>query len=384
MRKSCVVFVIALTAILAVGCGCKHEYDNGKVTTPSTCTEEGEKTLTCKLCGDTKTEKIPIADHKWDKGDIITEATCTQEGEQYVTCSVCGETSTEAIPTTEHDYEEKVTKEATFESEGEKTYTCKICGDTKTEVIPIRDEEVVVTVTSKKNLPKDYDAGRYSERCQFVFNVENMTDKDIKGVQGTLKICDLFGEEIISFGCDFTGQNVPAKKSVDYTEMGIDINEFMDSHVKLYNTDLDDLTFEYTINNIVYSDGASKASTADTQTSISSQEVEVIVTNKKSLPKNYSAGRYSARVEFEFTVKNNTDKDIKGVQGVLSINDLFGSTIEKIGCDFTGKTIPANGSADFGDLGIDINEFMDDDVKVYNEDFSDLQFSYEVTDVVYK
>jgi len=52
-------------------------------------------------------------------------------------------------------------------------------------------------------------------------------------------------------------------------------------------------------------------------------------------------------------------------------------------CDFTGQTIPAGSTTTFTDLGYDINEFMDEDVKCYNEDFSDLNFEYEVQKVVY-
>ena len=39
--------------------------------------------------------------------------------------------------------------------------------------------------------------------------------------------------------------------------MSIEINEFMDSHVSLYNEDFSDLNFEYIIKTIVYTDGTS-------------------------------------------------------------------------------------------------------------------------------
>ena len=73
-----------------------------------------------------------------------------------------------------------------------------------------------------------------------------------------MKIKDLFGKEIISFGCDFTGQKITANKSVTFDNLGIDINEFMDDHVKLYNEDFSDLKFEYSVTSIVYSDGTAE------------------------------------------------------------------------------------------------------------------------------
>lgn len=325
-----------------------------------------------------------MADHKYTPGDVITEATCTQEGQREVKCSVCGATSTEAIPKTSHEYVEEVVKEATFTSEGEKKFTCSICGDTYTETIPVRDEEVVVTVTEKKNLAEDYKASRYSDRVEMTFHVENMTDKDIKGVQGIITIKDMFGVEIKSSGLDFTGQIIPAKGAVDYTGMGFDVNQFIDEDVKVYNTALEDLVFEYEITNIIYSNGDSKNGSVSSQSETKSDEVEVIVSNKTSLPENYRAGRYSPRVEFTFQIKNNTDKDIKGIQGVLTIMDLFGDEIEKLNCDFTGITVPAGGTAEKSGLGTDINQFIDSEVKLYNEEYDDLNFSYEVTSIVYK
>ena len=158
-----------------------HTWDNGVITKEATETEEGIKTYTCKTCGETKTEKIPVASHHWDQGTITKKATCTENGEKtyyctdadcnktYVetipatghswddgkvteaatckkegiktyTCKNCGETKTESIPKTEHQWDNgKVTKEATCKEEGSKTYTCSICGDTKTEIIPKKD-----------------------------------------------------------------------------------------------------------------------------------------------------------------------------------------------------------------------------------------------------
>ncbi|HCS84317.1 MAG TPA: hypothetical protein DIV51_06530, partial [Lachnospiraceae bacterium] len=40
-----------------------HSWDAGKVTTKATCTEEGEKTFTCSICGDKKTEKVSATGH---------------------------------------------------------------------------------------------------------------------------------------------------------------------------------------------------------------------------------------------------------------------------------------------------------------------------------
>ena len=383
-KRTSIISFILLLSIICVACGHQHTFNSGEVTTQPTCTAKGVKTFICTECGKTKTETIPMADHKYTPGSVIAEATCTQEGQCETTCSVCGAKGTESIPKTAHEYTEEIIREATFSSEGEKKYTCSICGDSYTEAIPIRDEEVVVTVIEKTNLAENYKQNRYSDRVEMTFRLENMTDKDIKGVQGTLTISDMFGEEIMSSGCDFTGNVIPSKSSIDVSGLGFDINQFLDYQVKLYNTALEDLLFSYKISNIIYTDGSAKNGSAVSQSETKSDEVEVIVTDKKSLAENYSAGRYSPRVEMTFQIKNNTDKDIKGIQGVLTIMDLFGDEIQSLNCDFTGITVPAGGTAEKSDLGFDVNQFIDDNVKVYSEDFEDLKFSYEVTSIVYK
>ena len=50
-----------------------HSWDAGKVTTKATCTEEGEKTFTCSICGDKKTEKEGAAEKAVSKVKEVAE-----------------------------------------------------------------------------------------------------------------------------------------------------------------------------------------------------------------------------------------------------------------------------------------------------------------------
>lgn len=344
MKKIAIWGIVTLMFFVLIGCGkCVHEYDYGRITKEPTCTEKGEKTYTCTLCGENRVE-------------IIQKKA--------------------------HVYKEEITKEPTFDKEGEKTFTCENCGDSYTESIPVRDDIVTVTVTNKINLPQNTSAGRYSDIIELTFDVMNMADKAIKGIQGKLTICDLFGEEILIMNCDFTGNTIPANGSITVEDLGMDINPFIDEHVKVYNTDFSDLNFSYEVSNIVYEDGSGMGDQPKTDLT-ESEKVTVIVADKQNLDINYSAGIYSPRVEFVFEVYNNTPKDIKGVQGILTIKDLFGVDIMSSSLDFVGQTIGADSSVTFSDMGIDINEFMDDHVKLYTTDFGDLKFEYKVTSIVY-
>ena len=80
--------------------------------------------------------------HKWETVSE-TPATCTTAGSKTVTCSVCGQTKTEAIEALGHDYTKEVVAEATCKAEGKILYTCTRCGNLKAESIAKKDHTPV-------------------------------------------------------------------------------------------------------------------------------------------------------------------------------------------------------------------------------------------------
>ena len=122
---------------------CLHTgYGTHENTVPATCGEAGRTETICDNCGDVvSTKEIPATGaHTWDNGKVTTEPTETTPGERTYTCTVCGEVKTEVIPATgahTHKWDAgKVTTEPTATTPGVRTYTCTICGLTKEEVIP--------------------------------------------------------------------------------------------------------------------------------------------------------------------------------------------------------------------------------------------------------
>lgn len=156
--------------------GTGHIWDEGVITTPPTYDEYGEKTLYCKNCNATKTEKVlptkytftvtvvpPTCTedgytmHKCNEDDSfsykdnivhstghraakrVIEPTCKEEGRTEIYCKVCGDVSStfDFTPKNDHTWDNGVvTTEPTAEKDGVKTYTCTVCNETKTETIP--------------------------------------------------------------------------------------------------------------------------------------------------------------------------------------------------------------------------------------------------------
>ena len=233
---------------------CEHHWNQGEIITEATCTEEGEKTFTCSICGDEKTEKVSATghqhteirnkkeatcketgysgdtwckdcgkkilsgqaiakteNHSWDAGKVTTKATCTEEGEKTFTCSICGDEKTEKVSATGHQHTEirnkkeatcketgysgdtwckdcgkkilsgqaiaktedhswnqgEITKEPTCKEEGEKTFTCSICGNTKTEKVSTTDHQHMEIRNQKNPTCKEagYSGDTYCADC---------------------------------------------------------------------------------------------------------------------------------------------------------------------------------------------------------------------------
>lgn len=137
-----------------------HDYDDGVVTSPATCTDNGVLTITCQRCGYSFTSIIPklggehewetawsaddehhylkckhcpaginYTDHNYDQVIVTTPATCTSDGERTYTCSVCGHVKHEVIPATGHDYTIETIVAPTCTERGYTSHVCSLCGD---------------------------------------------------------------------------------------------------------------------------------------------------------------------------------------------------------------------------------------------------------------
>ena len=165
-----------------------HEWDNGRETTPATCTAPGVKTYTCAKCGKTRTETLVAPGHDL-KGTPANAATCGAPGNHaYYTCSVCHKVFKDAganeeytkenewvIPATgNHDYDEVETKKATCTEKGEKKLTCKVCNHTKTVETPALGHETTLTPAKAATCGAAGNSAYYTcSRCNKYFSDAN-------------------------------------------------------------------------------------------------------------------------------------------------------------------------------------------------------------------
>ena len=118
-----------------------HQHTEIRNKKEATCKETGYSGDTwCKDCGKKILSGQAIAkteDHSWNQGEITKEPTCKEEGEKTFTCTICGNTNTKKVNATGHSYGAyKVVKEPTNKRKGLKSKTCSVCGKIVYEAIP--------------------------------------------------------------------------------------------------------------------------------------------------------------------------------------------------------------------------------------------------------
>ena len=104
----------------------EHEYEAVSVT-PGNCTTPECTRMECIYCGSGYNSYQGSPVHQWDEGTLITPVSCTSDGLIRYCCTLCEAEREEQLPKTGHSYTTEVTA-PTCTEKGFTTYTCP-CGD---------------------------------------------------------------------------------------------------------------------------------------------------------------------------------------------------------------------------------------------------------------
>lgn len=109
-------------------------------------------------------------------------------------------------------------------------------------------------LTNKRFQKSDFSKGIYEDAIWFDINWDTSDLKQkTRAVKGILIIGDIFGEPQFRLNMTINDPLTPGK---NYTQQGIgfDYNQFTDSHKWFRVTDLKDMTFDFEVKDIIYSD----------------------------------------------------------------------------------------------------------------------------------
>ena len=110
-----------------------HSWNNGKVTSKATCSQNGTKKYICTVCGEEKFETIDYVPHTYV--DTVVDPTCEKQGYTEHKCSVCGYSYVDNYKNElGHDYSvEVIETQPNCYFEGTKRYKCSRCGATSAD-----------------------------------------------------------------------------------------------------------------------------------------------------------------------------------------------------------------------------------------------------------
>jgi hypothetical protein len=109
-----------------------------------------------------------------------------------------------------------------------------------------------VSLVSKKNKVQEDDRKFVSLEIAYA----NKADKDIRAVNGVLKLTDIYGNTVIDIDRSID-RGIPARQTVVDHDAGVFINPLMEPQVNLWNTDFDKLKFTFEVSDITFKDGKS-------------------------------------------------------------------------------------------------------------------------------
>ncbi|MBQ6439969.1 MAG: Ig-like domain-containing protein [Mogibacterium sp.] len=198
-----------------------HDWNVGKVTKEATETEEGIRTFTCTVCGETRTETIPVIAHTHLNGEPVKEnvkdATCSAEGsyDEVIYCIKCGNELSRTKKTTHmiaHKWGQAEYKWNSDYTEVTGTHTCNVCGEKETATAKRASAEVVKAPTAK-------------QKGEIKYTSEAFTDDEFKVQTRSVEIELSAEEKAIADAIDEAGnQTNDASGKADTAENSTDEN----------------------------------------------------------------------------------------------------------------------------------------------------------------
>ena len=171
-----------------------HDWSEWKET-PVTCTEDGKKERHCKRdgCEERETEVTKALGHIWSEWKVIP-ATCETDGFRTRLCVRCNQQGREILPATGHAWGETQTIESTDTENGKEYQICETCkAENVTKVLPKKATAKTIEQT-QKTLTEIENSQNETEKAEKITSVV----KDLTKVENQELAKDDFAMNTIS------------------------------------------------------------------------------------------------------------------------------------------------------------------------------------------
>lgn len=120
--------------------------------------------------------------------------------------------------------------------------------EVKADVTP-KGEPILLTVGQQSLTDTDF-----QDFMSLELSVKNTADKELTGIKGRIIYLDKFGDQIISLDISDDQIDLPAGQTFTAT-YDWEYNEFINEHNRFINGDLNDMTYKFQADTILFADG---------------------------------------------------------------------------------------------------------------------------------
>lgn len=112
-----------------------------------------------------------------------------------------------------------------------------------------------VTAKAKRLLPKDPEAGRFSNEVELTLSSENHSARNVRAYEGTLEVSDLLGNQIILLNIE-NQTPLDAHRTQQFTQY-FEMNEFINNQSHFAAESFENLAFKWKPEKVIFTDGTS-------------------------------------------------------------------------------------------------------------------------------
>lgn len=117
---------------------------------------------------------------------------------------------------------------------------------------------LAVTITDKRFDPSNARARKYEDNIWWdaEYTATGLT-KPARSIKGVLQFCDLFGDPQFQVRVTLDDPINPGG-TLATTGVGVEYNQFLDTHKWLRGTEIEDMTFRFQVETVLYQDGTTE------------------------------------------------------------------------------------------------------------------------------
>ena len=211
---------------------------------------------------------------------------------------------------------------------------------------------------------------------EFDVKLSNTSQEDILAILWYFEVYDMFGDKLWRYNIEKVSDFKAWDTYNDTLKYSIVLFTSVDT--KLSKSEFKDLEYKYGIEKIIFKkDWSNENKVQGNHIGQDIGNIDFYIDNKESAQWQY----YDSSIKFNVRVVNNGEKNVKGIKWGFYIYDIFGKEVNLYSINITEPI--ASWATYTKTMEYDINEFMVEDMNIFNMDFEYMKYKFEIDDVIF-